>query len=985
MFIPSSAPRVFAMPPGCEFAAEFVSGLKRRLEGQPPDAIARVEIYLNTRRTQRRIVDEFVNRGPGLLPDLRLVTDLAHDPRYALIPSAVSPLRRRLELAQLIKKLLEGDQRFSARATVFELAHSLADLMDEMRGEGVDPDDLRSLDLTHHSAHWEQSLRFIEIIERHWGKNAVPDTEARRRMVTERLISDWSSNPPDHPVIVAGSTGSRGTTQLLMRAVAQLPQGCLVLPCFDFDMPPEIWSELDDAMVAEDHPQFRFKSLANALKMQPGDVVPWNAEFQVNAARNRLVSLALRPAPVTDQWMTAGPKLRNVEAATEHLSLVEAPNSRIESVAIALLLRESAEKGESAALVTPDKTLARQVTAALLRWEIRPFDSTGDRLSQTSLGRFLRQIAEILGTASTAESLISLLKHPFAHSGDGRAHHSDLTSDLESELRRAAPVRDVADHIWDWSDRQNLSEFDSQWADWLCSCLEMIRDVGEDRLDILIDRHIEIAEAIAAGSDSSGPGALWDGNTGAAVQKAMTALRADAEAGGTYNPADYVALLSRFLSWQSVYHSHEAYPGIMIWGTIDCRMQRPDVVIAAGLNEAIWPALSPQDPWLNREMRKQIGLLLPERRTGLAAHDFQQAIAAPRVFLTRSVSDADAPTRPSRWIARLISLLAGIGERGEQALASMRNRGQQYVDFAERLDAADSLPSPATRPSPAPPGETRPKKLSVTEIRTLVTDPYAIYAKHVLKLRRLKPLHYTPEPMLRGTLIHSIFKSFIEEAMGSPESISSENLLEIAELALADAAIPRNASRMWLASIRRIADQFVENEILRQTDCRPCKFEHMGEIDFPELDFQLVAKADRIDSGDQSERAIYDYKTGKLPSKTLIKYVDKQIPLQTMMLELGGFGEDVCGDVHRAGYIRVCNETEESNVQRWEETSAGPKDLFHEAWVEFQMLIQHYRNCRHGYTSRNLPQRLTWGGDYDHLARFGEWDDSAEPVLERLE
>ncbi|HBB82406.1 MAG TPA: hypothetical protein DC031_03815, partial [Sulfitobacter sp.] len=75
----------------------------------------------------------------------------------------------------------------------------------------------------------------------------------------------WQDAPPQHPVILAGSTGSRGTTALLMEAVARLPQGAIILPGFDFEMPTAVWNELDQALLAEDHPQYRFRKLMNML------------------------------------------------------------------------------------------------------------------------------------------------------------------------------------------------------------------------------------------------------------------------------------------------------------------------------------------------------------------------------------------------------------------------------------------------------------------------------------------------------------------------------------------------------------------------------------------------------------------------------------------------------------------------------------------------------------------------------------------------
>ncbi|MFV2001801.1 MAG: double-strand break repair protein AddB, partial [Paracoccaceae bacterium] len=277
MFEASSTPRVFACAPGEDFAALLVQGVLARTAHLAPEFLARVEIFVNTRRMQRRIVSLLSAQGARLLPRIRLVSDLAHDWAGDDIAPAVSPLRRRLELGQLIAQLLESQPDLAPGSALFDLADSLALLLDEMQDEGVPPDAIRSLDVTDRSGHWQRSQMFLDVVERFFGHQdgAAPGIAARQRRVTERLIANWAQNPPDHPVIVAGSTGSRGSTAMLMVAVARLPQGAIVLPGFDFDLPEAVWENLGDALSAEDHPQFRLASIIGELNVAPSQVRSW--------------------------------------------------------------------------------------------------------------------------------------------------------------------------------------------------------------------------------------------------------------------------------------------------------------------------------------------------------------------------------------------------------------------------------------------------------------------------------------------------------------------------------------------------------------------------------------------------------------------------------------------------------------------------------------------------------------------------------------
>ena len=240
MFEPTETPRVFGMPAGADFATTLVNGLQALGAGLAPLDWARVEVFVNTSRTQRRIRSVF-DAGPArLLPRIRLITDLANDPTVDVGQLAISPLRRRLELSQLVAALLDNDPTLAPRSALYDLSDSLATLMEEMHGEGVDPAVFDTLNVADESGHWDRALKFLQIATQYFDTDAAPDKELRQRRVVTALSEKWADNPPDHPIIVAGSTGSRGATSLLMQAVAKLPQGAVILPGFDNDLPADV-------------------------------------------------------------------------------------------------------------------------------------------------------------------------------------------------------------------------------------------------------------------------------------------------------------------------------------------------------------------------------------------------------------------------------------------------------------------------------------------------------------------------------------------------------------------------------------------------------------------------------------------------------------------------------------------------------------------------------------------------------------------------
>ena len=469
MFSPSDTPRVFAVPLGADFPRALVAGLRTYILADAPHEMARVTLLVNTRRMARRLRAIFDEGPVGFLPRIVLLTQVNALPGAAVLDPPVSPLRLRLELSQLVRRLLDRTPALAARKDVFALAEELLTLTREMQDEGVSFDDLRGLDVSQLSSYWQQSLNFIQIAETYLNAAGYDQTDAgRNRHQIELLAKAWKASPPRNPIILAGSTGSRGPTQLLMEAVAGLPQGALVLPGFDTDQPDHVWDRLGDALQSEDHPQARFKSLMDRLGLDRADIGTWGDHGPAVPERNKLLSLALRPAPITDAWMTEGPRLTGLDTATNGLTLLEAPSPRVEAVAIAMRLRQAVEDRQSAALITPDRMLSRRVSAALDRWGILPDDSAGTPLHLTAPGRLLRLVARLFVDRLSGETLLGLLKHPLVHSEGDRGPHLLCTRELELHLRRYGPPFPDRASLQAAGTKLNL---DAGWVDFLNDCL----------------------------------------------------------------------------------------------------------------------------------------------------------------------------------------------------------------------------------------------------------------------------------------------------------------------------------------------------------------------------------------------------------------------------------------------------------------------------------------------------------------------------------
>lgn len=983
MFKPCTTPRVYAVPIGTDFSKSFVSGLFERAKDMPAQNFANITIYVNTRRAARRIETLFAQQPATILPRLQVLSDLSNDLfAPANLPLPTSPLKRRLILANLVAALIDFEPDLAPRSSVFALADSLGVLLDEMHGEAVPLERLENVDVDNASEHWERSLKFLNILTQYWASQELVDTEARQRAVIEAYCEHWKINPPTHPIIVAGSTGSRGATALFMNAVANLPQGAVVLPGVDLETPSPIWEVLTSPQSNDDHPQSMLARLTGKIGVKADALKLWAETPVFSQDRNRLLSLALRPAPVTDQWLDEGPNhIHTLAQATKNISMISANSPKEEATAIALCLRAAAENDTSAVLISPDRNLTRRVSAQLARWKITPDDSAGEPLHLTPAGIFIRLTADLLEKPLSPASLISVLKHPLTHKADERPNHMRLTRDLElARLDHNTPLIRGGPPIVDFQLLQSWAEDKPddvrQWVAWLENTFSSISEVSNKPMSEWITMHSDLMVALSKGSSGDEP-CLWDNSDGQEAEKIFESLRAEVNDLSQWGAYDYAALLGSLLKGGEVRDAVKPHPNIAIWGTLEARVQGADLVIMAGLNEGVWPQKPTPDPWLNRSMRKQLGLLLPERKIGLSAHDFQQGFAQKNVILSRSIRDGEAPTVASRWLTRLDNLMMGLGQTGKDVQKSMSERGDVWLALARQLDRPTGKLTKAERPSPVPPKGVYPHKLSVTRIKTLVRNPYEIYAKSILNLHPLKPYGLEPDALERGIILHSIVEAFSRNTRTGDGQFTPEYFLELSKEILSKEVPWPSARRFWYGHLQRIAHWFVEAEKQRNEEGVIIGLETTGIRVAEDLDFKLTAQADRLDRDTNGKMIAYDYKSGLPPGKNEIHLFDKQLQLEAAIAASGGFENIDPMDVSKLEYISLKEPDKSLSVPITD-------DLAAKTWTELLQLLHCHFETGIGYGARLKMQKDRYGSDYDHLSRFGEWEEADTPTVRQV-
>jgi ATP-dependent helicase/nuclease subunit B len=437
---------------------------------------------------------------------------------------------------------------------------------------------------------------------------------------------------------------------------------------------------------------------------------------------------------------------------------------------------------------------------------------------------------------------------------------------------------------------------------------------------------------------------------------------------------DYPAFFARLAGEYRVRPRRPRHRRVKIWGLLEARLLDADTVVVGGLDEGVWPPVAKTDAFLNRPMRDAVGLPSAERRVGQTAHDFVAAIGARNAVITRSAKREGAPTVPSRFLQRMRAVAGG--KLWEQAIAA----GARYRALAAMLDRPLATP-PLQRPTPLPPRDLIPRSLSVTEIETLVRDPYSIFARHVLKLDALDEVAVLPGAADRGTIVHEVLGRF---AAAHPIALPDDPLpvlIALGEDAFAALAAYPDVAAQWWPRFRRLAEAFARWERARRPDIAAVHAEVSGAMPLAVGDgeaFTLRARADRIERQRDGGFAILDFKTGTPPTaKTVFAGFSPQLTLEAAILKHGGFRDlPPASRCPTLQYLHATGGATPLNPCLIEPPPGDARTvavIVEEHRGKLEKLMRRYLAGEAGFMARPFAQFARRFNEYDHLARTKEW------------
>ena len=983
----STHAKVFTIPQELSFTESLATGLLK-ISTNDPERLMNMRVFLPTRQSCRTLHASIINQANGraiMLPHLIPLGDIDEEEDNlsigdwqfsnlgtngeALIIPEVSEIRRQLMLAKLVKARdpnIKTDQ-------ALRLALELAKLLDQMHTERIPFDRLDCLVPTELADHWAITLQFLRTLTHSWPKilseEGVIDPAARRNYLLAALARNLRAQVPTPNVIAAGSTGSIPATADLLKVIAELPHGQVILPGLDYNLSEFEWQNLQVS-----HPQYGLMKLLERLEVNRSHVKEWPIKKnKVFHARPMILNIALSPAGFKGKNKNlSSVKIRN---AMDRFKLVTCPTPRDEALVVALAMRRTLKtSNRTAALITPDRCLARRVVTELKRWNIDIEDSAGKPISQTSHGAYFRLIIEVASKKLAPIPLLALLKHPLTSGGMQQDKFRKLSRSFEMLiLRGPRPAPGITGLKKALSLLKIKGEFEASEIEKFIILIEkvfvfliaLIEKPSIKFCDIL-QAHVNAAENLACTKIEKGKKRLWHGQIGIELLKFLSEVF-DGGEDWVINPATYNSIFETLLARRVVRRKSNLNSQLFVWGLLEARLQRTDFVILGGLNEGTWPSGEHDNPWLSRSMMKTLGLPLPERRMGLTGHDFIQAASATDVLVTRAERVGGSPMIQSRWLARIKNLLKRYN--CEDAI----DPKDPWLEWAQALDQPNKQLS-IEAPTPRPPVEFRPKKISATRIEILIKDPYAIYAEKILKLMPLGLIDANPGSMENGIFIHRVLEKFIYKYTENFPQNAEEELLNLGKNIFFKEIDRPGVHALWWPKFQRIAKWFIQNEYRR----RNLGFSTVGTEVKGEMSFEnegqaltVTATADRIDYSEKFGYAVIDYKTGLIPGDKQVEAgLSPQLPIEAAILSKGGFKNLKEGEVAQMIFMKLSGGRQ-PGMER--QVKLNISETTKKTIEGLHKLLNGYNNKDTPYRSQPRPMIQNRFSIYDHLARVKAW------------
>lgn len=933
----------------------FFATLSDLLSQNFGNEIANLTILLPNHRSCREFEQTFVkkhDKNSIILPKIKAISDISFEDFFDFLPNdtilemidelidihLISGIDYLLFLGQKIRQLDVFGYNIDANQSLI-IASQLENLFDEIEKNDIDIGKLHDIDDSNLSLHRQITLDFLKSFHVQIKNSLIRDNiffnSSYQNFIINKFIEALNRYGTKNPIIIAGSTGSLSVGKKLIQAIAA-QQNCLaVIYGFDHSLA---------TLNAQYHPNFLLNQLVEFLEINPASIQTYQGQNQLcTQSRSDFIKYCMLTHDQSHQWQDLDSKLNVIEIAqdlSDNFTLIEAKDEKEEAKLIALALYDASN---ASVIVNNDKL------ATLLKYELENLglqynDSRNISILNSKIICFILSLLQLIENDFAAYDLLSLIKNPLF-----KDHANPIIFDLEKKIlrqeRSETGLQGIKTKLKTVNDAKITAFFDD-----LCRDLSALTQLSH---------HINIASysqqliaSVEKLTNQTWHSLLQTQDGQVEIFELFEKLKKqDFFMINSQNP---LQIFRTIFSKASYYMMSDANAAIQILSPVEARLVNRDLVIIASLNEGDFPEIESQN-WLGKKIRKDLGVDKKLVKIGQNAYDFSHYLHNKKVILSRSLVKNNAVSICSPFLLKFKALC----QKANIALNSGQNLKQQLLCMQECEQII------ASRANPKPPQHLRPKTLAITDIAKLRSDPYAIYAKKILKLKELQKIDYETGFAEFGSFIHKI----LEEYVKAPQA--KELFIKKAQKIFEDYFTSIQAQLTWWPKFENIFDNFIQTEE---------KFSYLKN--YTEIPAHIVinnitlrGKIDRAALNQNNAIDIYDYKTGQISSiKSVISGDDPQLTISALMIIEGLIEIDMKNydNIASINYWKL-SLSNQSDITTICKKSDELQILINAAKSGLEKLFSYFENEENGYISAPKLKQYK-KNEYHHLARIDEWN-----------